>query len=473
MARQLKKERTRSSSFCTATLRHPSRSQRTSRRQQRQRPLPQTMFRKYLLPLALAILTFLLPLESQAQQAPTIQTAKWTENVTHRSDICDRHVQVMEGLIPITDALQGLNLTVVFVNYNSRDDPDNQQLFSLTEDGVINEDSPPLHAVVMDAIALRAGFTWRDSFGIVEPLDGRDINANLTWSALLKWNTAVYDISMGQWDRSAQRLSMEIAFPEGFYDASMILVQLDTRKSLDWGQIWTFLLPFQNDVWWMILVALIASGALYYLLEKLDPSADDGNLEGDPGAAVYFSFITFTGHHEFNPRSHSARLLAFSMTFWGLITAGKFGVFFLILLRSGLLRAYCAGKSVGITMQSNRHSISSSASFLAAYTANLASFLLSRSQPEVAYHTIREAAVVKTPICVQRGVNIDQYITAKYPTANLVRKRTSRLVFDGLNDGECEVAVVSKLDFEKFRRNNEVNSGCDLWYVRGRTRVLL
>jgi len=67
----------------------------------------------------------------------------------------------------------------------------------------------------------------------------------------------------------------------------------------------------------------VLTGVLYYILEKLDPGADDQNIEGDAGAAMYFSFITFTGHHEFNPRSYSARLLAFSLTFWALITAGK------------------------------------------------------------------------------------------------------------------------------------------------------
>jgi len=102
---------------------------------------------------------------------------------------------------------------------------------------------------------------------------------------------------------------------------------------------------------------------------------------------------------------------------------------------------------------------------VAAYTANLASFLVSRSQPEIAFHTIQEAAVVKIPICLQRGIAIDQYVSAKYPNANLIRKRTGRLVFDALNAGECEVAVVSLMDYENFRRKKEVNENCQLWWA--------
>jgi len=61
-----------------------------------------------------------------------------------------------------------------------------------------------------------------------------------------------------------------------------------------------------------------------------------------------------------------------------------------------------------------------------------------------------------------RGSNIDVYVSANYPTANLIRKRSSLLVFEALNAGECEVAVVSKSNYETFRRNNEVNPN---WYV--------
>lgn len=300
----------------------------------------------------------------RAQQAPAFGTVKFETNVSHRSPICDRHLQLVRDEVELPLALQGLNLTVGFINYNAQDDPDNQELFSLTEEGVIKEENPPLFAVIMvrglflilwcdafglllvclgssapfrisssltfrlfhstiqDELALRAGFSWRNSYGVADPLDERDINQNRTWSDLLKWSTEVYDIAMGQWDRTAKRIAKEISFPEGFADSSIILVQLDTTENLNWDRIWTFLLPFEPTVWWLIFFSLTASGILYYVLELLDDSTDSEHLETRPASAIYYSFITFTGHHEFHPQTHSARLLAFSMTFWALIMAG-------------------------------------------------------------------------------------------------------------------------------------------------------
>jgi len=243
--------------------------------------------------LLVAAPALLLP-TAQAQEAPFFTTPKFEPNVTHRSSICDRHVQLARDEIELPYALENLNLSVVFTNYNSIDDPDNSELFSLT-DGILSEEQPPLFAVIMDELARRAHFEWRNSFGVHDPLDGRDINQNRTWTDLLKWGTETYDIAFSRWDRTALRLSMEISFPEGFTDSSIILVQLDDTQNLTWNQIWTFLLPFEGQVWWMIVAALFLSGVLYFVLEKLDPSADDHNIEGDPGAAIYFSFITFTG----------------------------------------------------------------------------------------------------------------------------------------------------------------------------------
>ena len=44
--------------------------------------------------------------------------------------------------------------------------------------------NPGIQAVLMDELARRAGFTWRDSFGVyVDPIN------NETWTELLDWAT--------------------------------------------------------------------------------------------------------------------------------------------------------------------------------------------------------------------------------------------------------------------------------------------
>lgn len=145
----------------------------------------------------------------------------------------------------------------------------------------------------------------------------------------------------------------------------------------------------------------------------------DQPLESEPGSAIYYSFITFTGHNEFQPRTNSARLFAFSLTLWALITAS-------------------------------------------AYTANLASFLVAQNQPDVNFRSLEEAVLVGAPICIQGGVSQDQFVVDKHPSAVLIRKENGREVFMGLKNGDCSVALAPLSEYESFRRNREINGDCRL-----------
>jgi hypothetical protein len=147
-------------------------------------------------------------------------------------------------------------------------------------------------------------------------------------------------------------------------------------------------------------------------------------LEEAPAAAVFYSAIAFTGHLEFRPQTNAARLLAFSLSFLALIVG-------------------------------------------AAYTANLASFLVARRQPSSTLQSIQDAVVQRAPICLQARVALDQYITDQHPSAILVRKESESDVFQGLVQGDCVVAVVPKYSYDTYVRNSEINSDCGLtWQGR-------
>jgi hypothetical protein len=109
---------------------------------------------------------------------------------------------------------------VVLTNYES---PSSQPFFTLV-DGKIEENSPGTFSILMDEIAQRAGFSWRNSYGVVLPIDS-EVDGNLTWSDLLEWEVNVYDISAGKWDRNVDRMKQEISFPEGWFEASTIIVE--------------------------------------------------------------------------------------------------------------------------------------------------------------------------------------------------------------------------------------------------------
>jgi flagellar basal body-associated protein FliL len=230
---------------------------------------------------------------------------------------------------------------------------------------------------------------------------------------------------MGKWDRTRERMSNQIAFPEGWYDASIIMIEYtDPQSTTTDLDLFSFLTPFEWTVWMLILATIVASGLVYYLLEKMNTASDERTLEEAPVSAVYYSAITFTGHLEFRPQTHAARLVAFSLSFSALIVA-------------------------------------------AAYTANLASFLVARRQPSSTLQSIQDAVAQRAPICLQASVALDQYITNQYPSAVLVRNYSESDVFEGLVQGECRVAVVPKYSYETYLKNSEINSDCGLtWQGR-------
>lgn len=103
----------------------------------------------------------------------------------------------------------------------------------------------------------------------------------------------------------------------------------------------------------------------------------------------------------------------------------------------------------------------------AAYTANLASFLVSRRAPESVIQSIQEANLLIAPMCLQSKTALDEYVSTRYPSSILRRCATEREVYDALIDGYCEVALVPRYSYETFRRNRAVNTDCVLeWQGR-------
>jgi hypothetical protein len=351
--------------------------------------------------------------DSFAQEPPAFRDKEFTNStiVNNKSNVCDRYRQLDWGQIDLPDALRGLHLSVVLIDYQ---EPITQALFGL-RNGVIptsHNNDGPLFVVLLDELARRAGFQWRNSYGVVVPLPA---NSSYTYSDLLLWEVETYDIAMGRWDRTVARIANGISFPEGFLDSSLILIQ--NKQNSSQPVVFGFFLPFQAGVWALILIVLIMTGLIYFIMERIDMHSDAQPLETEPGQTVYLSFIVLTGHNEFKPRTVSARMVIFSLTFWALITS-------------------------------------------AAYTANLASFLVTRHESDFGFHEVRDAVAMRIPICIQGGVALDEYISERYPRAVLIRKSSSSQVFEALRNNHCSLAVVSRNEYETAERNEKLNKNC-------------
>lgn len=107
--------------------------------------------------------------------------------------MCERQRMVYNDEIDIDQALAGLNLTVAITQYTK---PFEDKFFNLDENGAIPEQNPGLFVILMDELAKRAGFSWRDSFVAIEAIDLTADKVNRTWTDLLEWQVNTFDISV-------------------------------------------------------------------------------------------------------------------------------------------------------------------------------------------------------------------------------------------------------------------------------------
>lgn len=379
----------------------------------------------------LCLLPFLLlpVLQTVAQEKPFVTLPRFQHGFIppnhntsiFRTNVCQRQQLLYEGKIDLRTALNGLNLSVAITNYQI---PNENYFFTLSPTGGIKEEDPGLFVVILDEIARRAGFKWRNTYSAIDPLDSA-IDGNRTWSDLLRWELDHFDISADYWGRSTERMAQGVSFPKGWYDGNVVLVQSVARYQTDNVSFWSFLLPFDRYVWVSIVGAIIFTGLMYVVLERLNTESDERELEGRPWVSIFIASLTFTGHFEFRPNTNPARLISFSWTFWALIMA-------------------------------------------AAYTANLASFLVSRNGDIVVVATLEEALKRNTPICIQRYTIMDDIVSRKYPDMNVVRKDTERAIFDALRfpwngpERGCGAALTNLGTFENYRINKEINYDCSL-----------
>ena len=171
----------------------------------------------------LTLLVTLMSHVCSSQEAP-MDGAPKKFNDTHgneyRTNVCERQQMIFNGSLELRHALSGLNLTV-----HTHDDPA-YDLFSLDEGGLLppkNSDKLGLTALILDELAERANFTWRNTFASDPPLN-ETTDGNKTYTDLLVWSMKTYDIAANVWGKSSGRIAKGANYVEYFYDNSLVIV---------------------------------------------------------------------------------------------------------------------------------------------------------------------------------------------------------------------------------------------------------
>jgi hypothetical protein len=287
---------------------------------------------------------------------------------------------------------------------------------------VIDADQPGILVEMMDEMALRAGFTWRNSFGLLDlSTIEHDLAQNTTLDDLLQWTVESFDVSVAEWSKTVQRMERAVSFLEGWYDASIIMVGNpgDSQEKLD---VWAFLLPFDAGVWVMIGLTIFVSGLVYWGLEWFDESSDRQSLEVKPQISIFLAALTFTGHFEFKPRTNGAMLFTISLAFWCLL-------------------------------------------IVAVYTANLASYLVARNQPSVNIESVEDVVIAGIPFCSYESSYSEQAVQTAFPAVKFIRKASENDIYLGVQNGECAFALTTISSWDEAQVDRTVHRDCQLEWI--------
>lgn len=354
---------------------------------------------------ALCLLVALVATPARGQQTPMFEVATMESNQTFRTDFCDIHRKVESGEIPLRNALKDLNLRPGLFRY---------QLDS--ETGAIAEVDPPIGIKMLDEIARRGQFKWRDSYGVVD-----SPGENQTWGDVLAWSIDTYDMNGDWYLRTTDRLADGILFPEKWYDGSLIMVRRQPEAD-DSFNILTFLEPFSWGVWVLVVGTTIVSGLVYYAIEYIGCDGDQSKMEVNMHESIFQSFLNATGQYIYDPREPGNRLIAFFTC-----------LLFLIVL--------------------------------AAYTANLASFLVIRNTPALVINDIQDVVKNNLRVCVWQGTTSENFMRDRYDTARIVPVDSLKASYLGLDEGICDVVLTTIGTWETKKGDIVYNKDCKKEWV--------
>jgi len=266
---------------------------------------------------------------------------------------------------------------------------------------------------MMDILADRAGFTWRDSYGTYgNPPEGKD------WSDVVIWLANSYDVVVDYFYRTTERLELGAVFLPGWYDATLIMIAEDEIKRKT--DFFAWLRPFDYRTWIMTILVSIFTSVIYWGMCRL--SRDQECRFNNLTQYYYLTALAITGHFEFKPNTLRTMILTLSIAFWSVL-------------------------------------------LIAAYTANLASFFIVENASTLNINSIHDAVYQNRNICVWKGTPDDSFITSEYPTyQQFIRFEDDKELFlssAGLSK-QCDVTVTSVGTWNTYEDQKAVNKGCKL-----------
>ena len=171
-----------------------------------------------------------------------------------------------------------------------------------------------------------------------------------------------------------------------------------------------WLLPFENEVWWLTVGTIFFSCFVYQFLELLAGERDGRSFRKWFMDNFYLSIINFTQNYSYEPTSLAGRIFGVSFAFWTMLMG-------------------------------------------ATYTANLASLLVERERSPYKISSITEAIDRQMLMCSHDKSFSDLFIDAEFGQQAKRFPRPNPIdMYQSLNNGECDI-LIGTLDLRTLRNS--------------------
>jgi len=315
----------------------------------------------------------------------------------------------------LNEALRGRNLSIA-VQFGAgfdffRYDPDEELSYS-NPSGMI--------ASLLDELATRAGFSWRNSFvayttNTTNTLFG---TGRGKWDKMLNWTTSNFDLSVDKWFLTTARLESEIVFLHSWFDASLILVDQGDRPGFN---LFAFATPFDVMVWLAIGGTIVFSAFFMMFIDYMERARNNRSWNSWIGDHLYLSNMAFSQNFTYEmPRSGAGRVFLSTFSFWAML--------------------------IGAT-----------------YTANLASMLVENALAS-SIDSIKSAMDNDLAICIHDGSASHTIVTKMYPSTTtyekMIKTSTPAEMYQNLASQQCDILVGTRQEFEILRVQEQY--GCNL-----------
>lgn len=334
-----------------------------------------------------------------------------SHNATSNSNLCTRQLQFSQRQINIEGVLRGLTINVASGLWDD--------LF-LRQEGA---GYAGFEKSLLDALSERAGFNYN--------LLMRPPSEGVSWGNWLFELMDNYDVvTYGYWQETQARANRGALTPRGFIDASyrMVALSTDGDEETTWERITKCFFPLKAEVWLVALAALVVTGFIYLIVERQNADEfPDGVHPASVVESVFKPCLRVTGGGGYGPKSWPGKLILASWS-W-----------FVVL-------------------------------FLAAYTANFASYLTVQNIPRPQYTSLADAMQKGAQICLERG-QLANWFQQRYP--NYVSKVTyfDEVGGDGLATARhlghgCDAIIVLKFIWDqKIRNSRTLNKDCRMTLI--------